>query len=132
MTRINCLPPAELCGQHLVAEYRELPRVFGLVRAAAARGERPDDPRNPSEYVLGRGHVRFFYPRLLYLSWRHVRLVDEMEARGYRPRFVENLRVTHGDIPSEWWEDWDPTPEAMDLCRARVDERLAEMVRTGR
>ena len=49
MTRINGIPPQELTGPHLVAEYRELPRIFALVRAAAARGARPEDPRNPLE-----------------------------------------------------------------------------------
>ena len=28
MTRINVIPPAELSDQHLIAEYRELPRVL--------------------------------------------------------------------------------------------------------
>lgn len=30
MTRINCVPVRELGGKHLVAEYRELPRVYAL------------------------------------------------------------------------------------------------------
>lgn len=60
MTRINCIPPRELSREHLIAEYRELPRIFALVRAAIARGESPDDPRNPTSYTLGAGHVRFF------------------------------------------------------------------------
>lgn len=38
MTRINLIPPSELHYKHLVAEYRELPRVFGLVRRAQANG----------------------------------------------------------------------------------------------
>lgn len=41
MTRINVIEPSRLSDQHLGAEYRELPRVFGLVRDAIARGERP-------------------------------------------------------------------------------------------
>jgi deoxyribonuclease V len=32
MTRINLLPPSELADQHLLAEWRELPRIFGLVK----------------------------------------------------------------------------------------------------
>jgi len=31
MTRINCAPKKELSDKHLAAEYRELPRIFGLV-----------------------------------------------------------------------------------------------------
>ncbi|MBP7000765.1 pyrimidine dimer DNA glycosylase/endonuclease V [Amaricoccus sp.] len=41
MTRINVVPPEELSRAHLVAEYRELPRVFGMVRAMIARGLDP-------------------------------------------------------------------------------------------
>lgn len=64
MTRINVVDPALLSGAHLVAEYRELPRVFALALEASMRGETPTDPRNPREYCLGPGHVRVFYPPL--------------------------------------------------------------------
>lgn len=36
MTRINRIPVEELSRQHLVAEYRELPRVFALAGFSAA------------------------------------------------------------------------------------------------
>lgn len=124
MTRINCIPPQELTGPHLVAEYRELPRIFTLVRAAIARGERPDDPRNPTQYCLGRGHVRFFYPRLGYLAQRQGMLVAEMLARGYAPGFTQTGHLLDGFAP-EWCADWLPTPQAMALNRARIAERLA-------
>lgn len=80
MTRINCIPPAELTGPHLIAEYRELPRVFALVKAAIQRGETTTDRRNPPAYTLGTGHVRFFYMRLGYLAKRQASLVAEMQA----------------------------------------------------
>ena len=124
MTRINCIPPSELSGQHLVAEYRELPRIFALVRAAMARGERPDDSRNPAQYCLGAGHVRFFYGRLAFLARRQAELVAEMQARGYRPAFTETHRLLDG-FPEAWCQDWQPTPEAMALNRARIAERSA-------
>lgn len=47
MTRINLIPPAQLSDQHLLAEYRELPRIFTMAHEAALRSEHPDDPRNP-------------------------------------------------------------------------------------
>lgn len=122
MTRINCIPPSELSGPHLVAEYRELPRVFTLARAAIARGERPDDRRNPREYTLGTGHVRFFYSRLGYLALRQAALVAEMKARGYAPKFTDTDGLLSG-IPDEWCRDWTPTPEAIALNRDRIAER---------
>lgn len=126
MTRINCIPPQELTGPHLVAEYRELPRIFSLARAAIARGERPDDDRNPAEYRLGSGHVRFFYSRLGYLARRQAALVAEMQVRGYMPGFTETAHLLDG-FPPEWCHDWQPTPEAMALNRARIAERLGAM-----
>lgn len=125
MTRINCIPSSELTGPHLVAEYRELPRVFALVRAAIARGERPDDPRNPKEYLLGRRHIRFFYPRLGYLSRRQAMLVAEMLARDYAPGFTETAHLLDG-FPPEWCADWRPDAQAKALNRARIVERLRD------
>ena len=89
MTRINCIPPDELITRHLVAEYRELPRVFALVRASIARGEVPEDTKNPREYRLGTGHVLFFYGRLGYLAKRQTALVAEMQKRGFKPTFTD-------------------------------------------
>lgn len=123
MTRINVIDPRELGGKHLVAEYRELPRIFGCVRSAIERGERPDDQRNPKKYVLGRGHMRFFYPRLQFLSDRQRHIVASMIARGYGPKFCEPLCYAFDDIPSEWWGDYEPTAEAIALNRARIKER---------
>ncbi len=125
MTRINCIPPTELTTAHLVAEYRELPRIFGLVRAAVTRGEMPDDPKNPRDYRLGSGHVRFFYPRLGYLARRQAQLIAEMLARGYAPKFTDPSGMLDG-IPPEWHQDWIPTPEAIALNRDRIATRLAE------
>lgn len=123
MTRINCIPPAQLSGPHLVAEYRELPRVFALARAAISRGERPDDPRNPKDYTLGTGHVRFFYGRLGYLAKRQASLVAEMKSRGYDPKFTQTDELLDG-IPEEWRSDWTPTQQAVAINRKRIEERL--------
>jgi hypothetical protein len=123
VTRINCVPPIELSTAHLVAEYRELPRIFGLVRAAIERGEKPDDPRNPIEYRLGTGHVRFFYPRLGYLAKRQAELIEEMLRRGYSPSFTDPTSLLRG-IPREWRGDWVPSKDAISINRTRISERL--------
>ena len=122
MTRINCVPPEELTRQHLLAEYRELPRVFGQAAKAAGRGEQPDDPRNPTVYTLGRGHVRFFYGRLRYLAVRHDQLRLEMRRRGYKTNLPRMWGTV--DLPTAWWQDWTPTEADMALNRARIAERL--------
>ena len=122
MTRINVIPPSELSRQHLGAEYRELPRIFGLVRKAILRGEAPDRNAIPA-YTLGKGHVRFFYPLLGYLADRQATIVSEMLARGYSPSHVDCLRALHADIPEAWWGSWQPSYAAEAINRARIAER---------
>lgn len=119
MTRINCIPVEELSGPHLVAEYRELPRVFALAHKAALRGPIVQPP----QYTLGKGHMLFFYTRLGYLARRHVELVQEMKRRGYKPSFDGVERSQFPEIPDALWNDWAPTPEAMQLNRMRIEER---------
>ncbi|AZR85345.1 endonuclease [Bordetella pertussis] len=119
MTRINCVPVEELSGPHLVAEYRELPRVFALAHKAAARGALVQ----PAAYTLGKGHLLFFYTRLGYLARRHRALVEEMRRRGYRPAFAGVTREDFADIPAPFWNDRTPTEEALALNRARIAAR---------
>lgn len=123
MTRINCVPVEELTDKHLGAEYRELPRLFGQIQKAVERGERPDDPRNPIEYKLGKGHTRFFYNKLSWLCFRYRKLVKECEKRGRTVNFPDPPKFIH-DIPNEWWRWWEPTPEALEINRQRIKERL--------
>lgn len=129
MTRINCVPPAELCREHLVAEYRELPRVVTLAKCACSRGETPKTLRAPAAYTLGRGHVLFFYPRLGFIIGRFAELVAEMERRGYRANlrpFI--LGAGLATFPGkDWLSDWTPDAAAIALNRARIAERLSQM-----
>jgi deoxyribonuclease (pyrimidine dimer) len=114
MTRINCIPVTELTNKHLVAEYRELPRVFKLARPA---------PDAPLEYTLGKGHVLFFYDKLKYCYQRQKELYNEMLKRGFKPTFdPEGLKAfyQHTNV----WNDWTPTPEALAINRERIRQRL--------
>lgn len=119
MTRINCVPVAELSGPHLVAEYRELPRVFALAEKAAKRS----NLNQPNTYTLGKGHLLFFYTRLDYLARRHGELVLEMKRRGYKPSFTGVQRQDFPDIPDAFWNEWQPTAQALELNRQRIKER---------
>ena len=126
MTRINCVPVEELTDKHLGAEYRELPRLFGQIKKAIERGEKPDDPRNPPEYKLGKGHTRFFYNKLMWLCSRYYNLVDECRRRGRTVNFPEVPTSTLLMITfhPDWANNWTPTPEALALNRQRIQERL--------
>nr|CAI3971268.1 endonuclease V N-glycosylase UV repair enzyme [Ochrobactrum phage ORM_20] len=123
MTRINVVPPSELHTKHLVAEYRELPRVFKLVREAQSRGELPNDPRNPTKYTLGAGHVRFFYDKLSYLFKRQVSICGEMERRGITVNYYPSPDLLDG-IRKMWQGDYEPTPGALYLNRERIKDRM--------
>src|SRR5689334_5274311 len=121
MTRINLLHPKELHDQHLSGEYYELPRVFGLARKAIGRGESPDNPRYHAGYVRGRGHVLFFYPRLLFLANRQQRIVREMIRRGFDPKYRDGFDLS--DYPEEWCRDWKPSPAAIAINSAWLIEK---------
>lgn len=123
MTRINVVPPNELSGKHLAGEHHELPRVFSLVRRAQERGERPDKNAIPT-YRLGEGHVRFFYPRLMWVWHRYSILRYEMTKRGYQIN-PEPLPLRDGINP-EWFGVWRVTPEALEINRARLKERSGD------
>ena len=120
MTRINCVPVTELSRQHLVAEYRELPRVFTLARAAWARG---DEPVVHERYFLGEGHVKSFYCRLRWLRERWWHLHDEMVSRGYQANLPRSLGRDTVELPPEWQGHWQPNEADMEINRARIKER---------
>jgi len=120
MTRINLVPPQELSGKHLVAEYRELPRVFDLALFYYLRG---DTSPIPTEYVLGTGHVKFFYDKLLFILKRNNDLIDEMHRRGYHTSFPKRTIEVLNMYPSSLQNDYVPTEEALALNRARIKER---------
>ena len=119
MTRINVIPVQELHQKHLVAEYRELPRVFKLAR---------DGANIPDQYVLGAGHVTFFYDKLAFLYKRQCELVQEMLDRGYNPTLdPQELYDKWRDEKSVLWNDYEPTIDAMQINRERIEERLLDM-----
>lgn len=78
MTRINVVPVEELSDQHLIAEYRELPRAvkqnFDLTDA-------------PKKYTLGKGHVKWAAQHPGFLINRFYNLCNEMKYRGFIVNF---------------------------------------------
>jgi deoxyribonuclease (pyrimidine dimer) len=125
MTRINCVPVEELCRQHLIAEYRELPRVFGM----AANAERWNRIKSlPEKYVLGEGHIKFFYNKLEYCAERHRQLVKEMFRRNYKPVIIDPDIPWRKSIPSSLWGNWEPTENAIKINRERIKERMPSNV----
>lgn len=117
MTRINCIPVEELTREHLVAEYRELPR---LAKHAAQKYVKNPNFVPPPTYRLGRGHMDFFVDKGKWLAERHEQLVTEMRRRNY----VVNHPTYPHIHPQVWQGDWTPTEEALAVNRERIQLRL--------
>ncbi len=116
MTRINLIPPSELCDQHLLAEFRELTRIPNAV----AKGKYslvgiPDD------YKLGTGHVRFFFNKLMFLKKRYQDLYEECKARNFNVTYIWPETLPENE---SLWLDYVPTVNAIEVNRARIQERM--------
>lgn len=122
MTRINLISPEELTDQHLMREYQELPRIVGLVRKAIHRGKKPSDFKIAHDYILGSGHVTFFYNKLEFLRKRQLSLIAELLVREYKIVHQEGLDLY--DIPNEWIGDYIPTNNGLMLSRERIREKI--------
>lgn len=122
MTRINLVHVKELADQHLMAEYRELPRVFGAVQKHVQARKRVRDFKINSTYLLGSGHVTFFYNKLLYLQKRHIDIVNECLRRGMK---IQNIEVNDiSSFPVEFCQDYVPSDSEIKMSRGRLIEKL--------
>jgi deoxyribonuclease (pyrimidine dimer) len=122
MTRINVVPVQELSRQHLVAEYREITRLPKNLSNALNRKSKPFSLSEiPSQYVLGTGHVKFFFDKMKFLESRFEQLVSEMLARGYNPTYRDS-GIFKNCSPS-FYNDYVPTDDALRINRARIAER---------
>jgi len=94
MTRINlAIQPKQLTDQHLLAELRELPRIFTAVKNRIASGKSFNDI--PKNFTLGTGHVKFFYDKCGFLDKRHHSLRLE-----YFDRFKKHYDFEYSRISS--------------------------------
>lgn len=121
MTRINCVPVQWLSGKHLVAEYRELPRVFALSLAAQLRGDYVHE-YDTLTYTMGRGHIKFFYTRLRWCVTRQLQLIAEMRRRGYHP-MLDNPAELLRRHDHHWCAGWAPSPKDITVNLMRLVER---------
>ncbi len=128
MTRINLIPVSELSNQHLIAEYRELPRIVN-----AWKNGKIKNYAGPETYCLGPGHVKFFYRRIEFLIRRHSEIILECLRRGF------NLTKTGELLSSDEYEklkldnyqifDWNPSKDEIDVSRNRIEEKLKKRLK---
>jgi len=116
MSRINVgIPPKELSRQHLLAEHREIKRIPNLINSG-----RYNMDNQPKEFTLGKGHVKFFYDKCLYLKNRYEDIYKECILRGYKVTYFGN---SWNNVPIEMMNNYEPNEEDIQLIRDRIDER---------
>lgn len=119
MTRINTVDVRHLSPDHIKGEKKEITRVFGLVRKAQARDVSPEHLNGPKHYVLGTGHVKFFYDKLEWVWNRYLALAGEMTRRGYNPTIIPKESLMEG-IDKHWWNDYSVTYADTLISRFRL------------
>lgn len=122
MTRINLIPVEELTDQHLIAEYRELPRIFSLVKNAQDKGKNISDFKISDKYLLGTGHVTFFYNKLIFLQKRLNLLINECLKRGFHISLQAEYPLD--TFNNEWLNDWMPDLDEINLSYSRISEKI--------
>ncbi len=115
MTRINVVPVEELCDQHLLAEWRELPRMRSY-----SEKTKKSLSEIPSSYTLGEGHMTFFLDKGEFLESRHAELTAELLARGFSLNNLTPFVMSNKYGKSHYV----PTELAMNINRERIAERL--------
>lgn len=125
MTRINsAIPPTSLCDQHLLAEYRELPRVSAL---AWKWYERKNKSEIPDDFRLGTGHVSFFYDKGGFLKERFDSIVETLEGRGFDLQFK-----TYRPHPDGMNKGHTPSRLEESLLEERINLRMPVNPRWGK
>lgn len=121
MTRINTtmltgkFTHDMLLDQHLFIAYREVTRVHKLHRKP-----KPGE-LFPKEYVLGTGHVKFFYNKGAFLAKQCEELYQALLARGYNPTHKEYKQHADG-----LHNDWQPNMLDHAKLIVRLHEKLVD------
>lgn len=125
MTRINLVSPSQLTDKHLMAEYRELPRIFTAVLKLQEQGKTPQDVEITSKYVLGKGHVKFFYNKISWLQRRFDNLFSELIKRSFNldSELYSSIIFKAFTIEDNWRTEYNPTPDEIYLNMARLCKR---------
>lgn len=114
--RINLIDPKSLSDQHLIAEYNEILMLIGYVnKYSSLKGI-------PNEYCLGKGHIKFFKNKLLYLKKRHEKIKVEMRQRG----FATNKNINLEKFNKNLLNNWKPDEHSFKIIKKRLKEKLSK------
>ena len=124
MTRINLIPVNELSDQHLMAEYRELPRIVNGV----LEGKFRTDNKIPPHYVLGAGHVKFCTNKLMFLQNRYQKIHSELLHRKFQlnPNFSPTDMFNRIKISGIIDKKHQFSSDEVALSRNRIIEKIMQ------
>ena len=117
MTRINVLAVQYLSDQHLIAEYRELPRII------KQHYNLKDDPL---QYKLGKGHVKWAKIHEVFCIKRYKEICDEMQYRGFTVNFPYEalVKIYESDSLKETYKDYTVSEIDKNTNYMRLKEKI--------
>lgn len=124
MARVNVgCNPTFLSDQHLIAESVEITMITGALRKDKwfIKGKVPE------KYCLGKGHINFFKPKIIYLRNRLEEVNEEMKRRGFNPGTkIDLTEISYLCRHNFSVKNWKPCFQDTALVRTRIIERLKE------
>lgn len=122
MTRVNVINPMCLYDQHLIAEYREIPRIVSTVKKMLKEktNEQILSLVTP-DYVMNTGHVRFFYDKLEFIRSRHESIKREGLRRGIN---LLSITITLEGVPDILKKEFVPSHKDCILNLERIREKI--------
>jgi len=81
--------------------------------------EHPSLENIPDNYVLGKGHIKFFKNKLKYLKKRHEELKKEMKKRGFKAEKSLNIKLT-----KKHHQDYIPSKKDKAIIKKRIIEKI--------
>lgn len=124
MTRINVgVNPKELPSKLLLAEHREIVRIPNCIKSGRAIVK-----DIPLEFTLGKGHVKFFYNKLLYLHKRYNLIYQECVLRKFQVSNMEGSFLCDDFKVKNLWNDWEPSQKDRNLILERIFSKGFELI----
>lgn len=117
--RCNCgVDPKLLTDQWLIAEQVELLMIPGMLRKLNFKINNPI----PDHFVMGKGHMTFWFNKLKYLQKRHEIVKEEVRRRGFK---ATDRTMWLDKFPIELCNSWSPNMSDTLKLRSRLTDKIA-------